>query len=855
MPCRVTGALAFLGLVCVGLSLAPAQEKGEQEKPSPPTVLELLLPTSAKATIDGKELADPRRVTLDDLKPTEVRRVKLAVKFADGSTDERLVDVSAGQRLPIPVPRPGPEKASVAVVQTIGPITASAMTRDARFIATAVDGKFLVIWDTTVGRPVRTLLGHQKTIHSLAFSPDDKQLLSGSADTTAMLWDPATGEQIRTLRGHTGPVLSVAFSPDGTRMLTGSADKTAIQWNAQTGGQLQTLKGHTKGVMGVAYSPDGTKIATSSADFTAAVWEAETGQRTVVLRGHREEVACIAFSPDGTKLATGSYDDTAVLWEVPSAKPEGVVAAGKRLGLAARHGTDIYSIAFTPDGRRVITGERQELIQLSDPTTGTTVRQYIGHTADVHSLSVSPDGRMFLSGSKDGTARLWDLATGRELLTLTCDASRRTWAVASPEGLFDASEPGRRMLGFRFPKPPSSEIDRFFEEGFRPGLLSEVSQRKWPAPEKPLGRSKPPLVKFAAPKARVSDKQDVAVAVDVTDQGGGILPLVVEVNGARVAVPTKSEPAADGKSVRVSFSVSLAPGPNKIRVKAASADGSWESKVDLEITHTRTPEHKSRMYVLAVGVGNYAEKGLKLSYPAKDAQALAELLRTRGSKHYDRIDVIPLLDAEATRTAIEDAVRDVAELTRPQDTLVVILCGHGAFLGDQLYFAPYDLSIGSDRPYEALRTRGLSVNELAGAMATGRSLKRVLIVDAASSGSAFGSAEKGHPEIALRGAVERLSRSQGVHMLVATGSTNKAVEFSDLGHGALGYALLAANGIDCGPLKDRPMESSGEVDVMDWFHFVDRAEAGPLLEKLTGAPQGVQSSTQAKAFPILVLGK
>jgi hypothetical protein len=836
MPRRVTGALALLALVC--LSRAPAQDKPA------PAVLELLLPAGAKATADGKELAEPRIVTLDDLKPTEVRRVKLAVKFADGATDERTVDVSAGARLPISVPQSGPEKATVVAVQSLSPITASALSRDARFIATAVDGRSLVIWDTVVGRPVRTLLGHQKTIHSLAFSPDSKQLLSGSADTTAILWDVTTGEQIRIFRGHSGPVRAVAFSPDGTRVLTGSEDRTAVVWNVRTGEQLQKLTGHTREVLAVAYSPDGTKLATSSGDRSGALWEAETGKRLFYLLGHREEAACIAFSPDGIRVVTGAYDDTALLWDV---------ASGKRLGTAARHGTDVYSVAFTPAGR-VITGERQELIQMSDPTTGTTVRQFIGHTADVHSLSVSPDGRVFLSGSKDGTVRLWDLATGRELLTLTTDASRRSWAVASPEGLFDATEPGRRLLGFRFPKPPSPEIDRFFEEGFRPGLLTEVVRRQWPAPEKPLGRSRPPIIKFAAPKARFSNSQDVAVAVDVTEQGGGVSRLVVENNGARVAVPTKAEPGADGKSTRVSFNVSLAPGANKIRVRAAGADGSWESRADLEIAHLRTPEHKSRMYVLAVGVSDYAEKGLKLSYPAKDARSVAELLRTRGGKLHDRIDVIPVLDAEAKRTTIDDAVRDVAELTRPQDTLVVILCGHGAFLGDRLYFAPHDLRIGSDRPDAALRARGLLVDELAAAMATARALKRVLIVDTASSGAAFGDSEKDRSEIRLRGAVERLSRSQGVHMLVAAGYTNKAVEFTDLGHGALSYALLAAGGIDRGPLKDRSLESVGELDVMDWFHFA-AGQAGPLLEKLTGAPQGVQSSTQAKAFPIFVLGK
>jgi len=140
-------------------------------------------------------------------------------------------------------------------------------------------------------------------------------------------------------------------------------------------------------------------------------------------------------------------------------------------------------------------------------------------------------------------------------------------------------------------------------------------------------------------------------------------------------------------------------------------------------------------------------------------------------------------------------------------------------------------------------------------MATARALKRVLIMDAASSGPAFGVQEGSRSEAGLRGAVERLSRSKGVHLLVATGCTAKAVEFSQLGHGALSYALLAAAGIDRGPLKDLRTESAtGELDVTDWFDFA-AGQAGPLLEKLTGAPQGVHCSTRAKAFPILLQGK
>src|SRR5262249_38693016 len=153
-------------------------------------------------------------------------------------------------------------------------------------------------------------------------------------------------------------------------------------------------------------------------------------------------------------------------------------------------------------------------------------------------------------------------------------------------------------------------------------------------------------------------------------------PLIVENNGVPVVTPARSEPAPDQQTTRLSFTLSLTPGLNKIRVRAASADRSWEAATaDFELTYPRAPEHKTRMYVVAVGVSSYAEKRLNLNYPAKDAQLLAELLQRRGGKIHDRVDVIPLSDRDATKAVIEDTVRDVAELTRPQDTLVVLLCG------------------------------------------------------------------------------------------------------------------------------------------------------------------------------------
>jgi WD40 repeat protein len=104
-------------------------------------------------------------------------------------------------------------------------------------------------------------MGLNFSYYSVAFSPDGKQVVSGSDDNTVRLWDAATGAQLQTLKGHTGWINSVAFSPDGKQVVSGSDDNTVRPWDAATGAQLQTLEGHTGFVNSVAFSPDGKQLS------------------------------------------------------------------------------------------------------------------------------------------------------------------------------------------------------------------------------------------------------------------------------------------------------------------------------------------------------------------------------------------------------------------------------------------------------------------------------------------------------------------------------------------------------------------------------------------------------------------
>jgi len=123
------------------------------------------------------------------------------------------------------------------------------------------------------------LSGHTGSVNSVAFSPDGRSALSGSADRTLKLWDVASGKEIRTFSGDTGSVFSVAFSPDGRSVLSGSDDNTLKLWDVASGKEIRSFSGHTWWVRSVAFSPDGRSVLSGSRDCTLKLWDLDRPDR------------------------------------------------------------------------------------------------------------------------------------------------------------------------------------------------------------------------------------------------------------------------------------------------------------------------------------------------------------------------------------------------------------------------------------------------------------------------------------------------------------------------------------------------------------------------------------------------
>jgi len=330
-------------------------------------------------------------------------------------------------------------------------------------VAFSPDGKYVVsgsgdgtarVWEAQTGREISRMT-HEADVTALAFSPDGKYVASGSRDGTARVWEAQTGREIARMT-HEGYVVAVAFSPDGKYVISGSWDDTARVWEAQTGHEVARMS-HEDYVVAVAFSPDGKYVVSGSGDGTARVWEAQTGHEVARI-SHKDGVAAVAFSPDGKYVASGSRDGTARVWEAQT---------GREIA-RVNHEVYVIAVAFSPDGKYVISGgcdkkdENYRCIggtaRVWEAQTGREIAR-MSHNNAVVAVAFSPDGKYVVSGSFDGTVRVWETQTGHEVARKSYMSNE---VAFSPDGKYIISGGGAAHV---WEAQTGREIARMSHEG------------------------------------------------------------------------------------------------------------------------------------------------------------------------------------------------------------------------------------------------------------------------------------------------------------------------------------------------------------------------------------------------------
>lgn len=332
--------------------------------------------------------------------------------------------------------------------------TALAFSPDGKVLAVAGSG-MIVAWDPESGARLQEFSGHRGEINRLRFSADGRQLFSGSADNTVRVWLMETGAEIRSFHTPGSPISDFALSPDGQKLATIDSFLTNCVkiWDIATESLLRAVPKTNWTSHRCLFTPDGN-LLTTQPDRSVLLWNTETTEQIRSFTGITGPTVMVSdlWLPNETTVAAACSDGNVYLWNLESGQLLRVVA-----------GEPVIAAVGVPNDHLTIAANLDYNVRLRQLPGGDTLRTFKGHTTSVHSgVAFSPDGRYVLSGGTEMATRLWDRQTAQPIREFT-GSPVGTMAVAfSPDGSRVLTTIGLPNPAARLWKTDTGELEREF---------------------------------------------------------------------------------------------------------------------------------------------------------------------------------------------------------------------------------------------------------------------------------------------------------------------------------------------------------------------------------------------------------
>jgi WD40 repeat protein len=688
-------------------------------------------------------------------------------------------------------------------METEGDVYATCVSPDGSLCAIAGDilgseDAFVEIYDNEL-KHIKTMgLANRDIVCGIAISPDNLLLATISYSDQVDVWERATGKNLASFtNGHIGDTSGITFAPDGRSLyfkFSSKANSPNQQW---TSNQIKQM------------------------DLSGRVLNTFTAENNLYL----------SISPDGQSLIGRGWSSTSVY---------------SLDGKLIRNFEGTGGLAFTDDGKYVVTGQGyrsgKNTYNIIDFKTG-AVKKRIQNTDERTGSIALAKGNSVLLSLVNNRITLFDFDSGDMKMHLFL--LKNGWVTTDPNGYFDGS--GESVSSVYWIKDLSPvELDQLFEIYYRPNLLTLILSGTDAISGETslasvLATHSIPVVKIIKPTmGQKVDTSFVDVEILVETNGSEIDELRLYQNGKRIVLDGRGLSKVNTGSFTRSFTISLLSGMNTISAVAVSKERIESKKAEVSVFYSGGSS-PAVLYLVAVGINEYANGSINLSYARADAETVKSAFCNNSQSLFSDVKPYLLTDKDANKSNILMTLDQIASLARPQDLLVFYFSGHGTVFENRYYL----LSCDSKRLFDEadLSQNAILINQLNDKFSSIKALKQLVIIDACQSAAAA-------QAFAFRGAVQekawdQLSRSAGIHVMASANTDQYATEMSVLGHGVFTYTLL--NGLR-GNADGAPKD--GKLTVYELKAYLD--DQVPMISKqYKGLAQWPYTFSKGQDFPIM----